>query len=169
MPPQPRLLKLAQDEKAKVRWIHDPVEAVKAPRRLYHVWASMGQKDKFERSRSSWPFQVNAKLLKHAAPNHIVLHCLPPNAAARSLMSDGGPHSASSIRPKTAAHQKAIMAQLIAGADKYQEGVGLSAHFSIRIVLAAFSHRRLSRFSPKILSQPTSRAHRPISIHKANL
>ncbi|RUM89662.1 MAG: ornithine carbamoyltransferase, partial [Thermodesulfatator sp.] len=42
------------------------------------VWASMGQEaEAEERRRVFQPYQVNAELLKHAAPEAIVLHCLP--------------------------------------------------------------------------------------------
>ncbi len=41
------------------------------------VWLSMGQEDQKEKELEFKGFQVNAELLKDAAPGHIVLHCLP--------------------------------------------------------------------------------------------
>ena len=41
------------------------------------VWVSMGQTDAPERKSALAPFQLNADLLAAAAPNAIVLHCLP--------------------------------------------------------------------------------------------
>ena len=41
------------------------------------VWLSMGQEDQPEKEHEFAGFQVNGDLLAHAAPGHIVLHCLP--------------------------------------------------------------------------------------------
>ena len=41
------------------------------------VWLSMGQEDQQEKEEEFKGFQVDADLLKNAAPGHIVLHCLP--------------------------------------------------------------------------------------------
>jgi ornithine carbamoyltransferase len=41
------------------------------------VWLSMGQEDQKDKEEAFGPFQVNDRLLQHAAANHIVLHCLP--------------------------------------------------------------------------------------------
>lgn len=41
------------------------------------VWLSMGQEDQKDKEAQFSGFQVNAALLQHAAPGHIVLHCLP--------------------------------------------------------------------------------------------
>jgi ornithine carbamoyltransferase len=42
------------------------------------VWASMGQEDLADaRIPIFQPYQVNEKLLSHADPDAIVLHCLP--------------------------------------------------------------------------------------------
>jgi ornithine carbamoyltransferase len=119
-PPSLELLKLAQNEKAQVRWIHDPIEAVTGANVVYtDVWASMGQKDKAEeKARLLRPFQLNADLLKHADPNHIVLHCLPAERG-REITDEvmDGPHSAVFDQAENRLHiQKAIMAQLIAWA-----------------------------------------------------
>ncbi|MFH1139549.1 MAG: ornithine carbamoyltransferase [Pseudomonadota bacterium] len=58
---------------------HDPAEAVEGADVVNtDVWASMGREAESEvRSRVFGPFQVNLALLKRAAPNAVVLHCLP--------------------------------------------------------------------------------------------
>ena len=59
--------------------LHDPVAAVKDADVInVDVWASMGQEDEQEkRVRIFQPFQLNSELLAHAAPDAVVLHCLP--------------------------------------------------------------------------------------------
>ena len=54
-------------------------EAVDGAEALYtDVWASMGEKDKIvERERVLRDFQINSNLLKYAAKDALVLHCLP--------------------------------------------------------------------------------------------
>ena len=41
------------------------------------VWLSMGQEGQADKEAQLAPYQVNKTLLKKAAPQHIVLHCLP--------------------------------------------------------------------------------------------
>lgn len=41
------------------------------------TWVSMGQDGKEERVATLMPYQVNSALMAHAAPEAIVLHCLP--------------------------------------------------------------------------------------------
>jgi len=41
------------------------------------VWLSMGQEDQKDKELEFSGFEVNSKLLAHAAQGHIVLHCLP--------------------------------------------------------------------------------------------
>ena len=41
------------------------------------VWLSMGQEDQKDKELEFAGFEVNSKLLAHAAQDHIVLHCLP--------------------------------------------------------------------------------------------
>lgn len=57
----------------------DPVAAVKGVQVVYtDVWASMGQENMAdERMPIFQPYQVNGALLNEAAPDAIVLHCLP--------------------------------------------------------------------------------------------
>jgi len=57
----------------------DPVVAVDNADVVYtDVWASMGQEGELDdRKRVFEPFQVNKMLLKNAAENAVVMHCLP--------------------------------------------------------------------------------------------
>jgi len=56
----------------------DPTVATKGAHVINtDVWLSMGQEDQQDKETAFGPFQVNAALLEHAAPDHIVLHCLP--------------------------------------------------------------------------------------------
>ena len=57
----------------------NPVEAVKNADVIYtDVWASMGQEsEQGKRKQVFEGFQVNQALLKHAAKDVMVMHCLP--------------------------------------------------------------------------------------------
>ena len=56
----------------------DPIEAVKDADVINtDVWLSMGQEGQKEKEALFGDYQVNSELLKHAAADHIVLHCLP--------------------------------------------------------------------------------------------
>lgn len=57
----------------------DPRKAVKGAQVVYtDVWVSMGQEsEKEERKRLFAPYQVNEALLERAAPDAVVMHCLP--------------------------------------------------------------------------------------------
>ncbi len=63
----------------KISVISNPVEAVKDADVIYtDVWASMGQEsEQVKREKVFEAFQVNQALLKHAAKDVIVMHCLP--------------------------------------------------------------------------------------------
>lgn len=58
---------------------HDPVLAVRdVDLVVTDVWTSMGQEDDNEKRRSVFsPYQVNAQLMQHAAPDALFMHCLP--------------------------------------------------------------------------------------------
>jgi ornithine carbamoyltransferase len=59
--------------------ISDPVEAVKNADVVYtDVWASMGQEGEHNVRKNAFkPFQVDEELIKHAAKDVIIMHCLP--------------------------------------------------------------------------------------------
>ena len=57
---------------------HNPVTAVTGADVINtDVWLSMGQEGQQEKELEFQGFEVNSSLLSHAAPGHIVLHCLP--------------------------------------------------------------------------------------------
>jgi ornithine carbamoyltransferase len=56
----------------------DPAEAVKDADVIYtDVWVSMGDKEGDAKKQVFQPFQVNSELVKRAAKDVIVMHCLP--------------------------------------------------------------------------------------------
>ncbi|KPJ99994.1 MAG: ornithine carbamoyltransferase [Desulfobacterales bacterium SG8_35] len=78
--PQAQVLLEAQQEAGgRISVVRDPVEAVRGADVINtDVWASMGQEsEQQERLDVFQGFQVDAKLLSHAKPDCIVLHCLP--------------------------------------------------------------------------------------------
>lgn len=91
-------------------------EAVDGAEALYtDVWASMGEKDKIvERERVLRDFQINSNLLKYAAKDALVLHCLP--AERGKEITDEvleGPQSVVFDQAENRLHaQKAILVQL---------------------------------------------------------
>jgi ornithine carbamoyltransferase len=80
--PDPAVVARAQAIAARtggsVAVLDDPALAAKGADVLAtDVWVSMGQADVQERTAALAPFQVNDELLGQAAPDAIVLHCLP--------------------------------------------------------------------------------------------
>jgi ornithine carbamoyltransferase len=69
----------AQTAGAQVEVLHDPAAAAQGADVLYtDVWTSMGQEAEAEqRKRDFEPYQINAKLLRRARPDALVMHCLP--------------------------------------------------------------------------------------------
>jgi ornithine carbamoyltransferase len=62
-----------------IELFRDPAEAVSGVQAVYtDVWASMGQENQTEaRAAIFAPYQVNAALMSHTAPDSVFLHCLP--------------------------------------------------------------------------------------------
>ena len=121
--PDPELLRearqIAKDRGATIEVAHDPHSAVRGADVIYtDVWVSMGQeREKEEREKIFRPYQVNAKLLDHAKPDAVVMHCLP---AHRGLeITDevmDGPRSIVFDQAENRLHaQKAILARFLAG------------------------------------------------------
>ncbi len=78
--PDARILERARKKAPKgVTLYRDPVQAVKNADVVYtDVWASMGQEAEQEaRAKVFENYQVNRKLLQHAKPDAVVMHCLP--------------------------------------------------------------------------------------------
>ena len=73
------VLRLAKAGRAQVRWDTDPRSAVRGAGIVYtDVWVSMGQEaERATRLSAFRGYQLNAALLKQAAPGCRVMHCLP--------------------------------------------------------------------------------------------
>lgn len=81
--PDEQVVKYAQEITKKtgsqIKITQDAVSAVKGAQVVYtDVWASMGQEEEISKRKIIFKdFQINAKLLANAAPNVLVMHCLP--------------------------------------------------------------------------------------------
>jgi ornithine carbamoyltransferase len=71
--------KLAKETGAKIKACATPTEAAKGVNALYtDVWTSMGfEGEESQREEAFDGYQINAELLALAAPNAIIMHCLP--------------------------------------------------------------------------------------------
>ncbi|MET0425830.1 MAG: ornithine carbamoyltransferase, partial [Actinoplanes sp.] len=101
-----------------VEVFRDPTEAVDGVDVVAtDTWTSMGQEeDGRDRLTPFWAYQVNEKLLAAAAPDAIVLHCLPAHRGEE--ITDeviDGPQSAVFDQAENRLHaQKALLAWLLA-------------------------------------------------------
>jgi ornithine carbamoyltransferase len=78
--PDPAALeRVRQGGRGRVRVLRDPREAVEGAHVVYtDTWTSMGQEaEAIERRKVFPPYQVNAALLRGAAADALVMHCLP--------------------------------------------------------------------------------------------
>ena len=78
--PDSRILERGRKKTTRgVSLFRDPIQAVKAADVVYtDVWASMGQEAEQEaRAKVFEKYQVNRRLMQHAKPDAIVMHCLP--------------------------------------------------------------------------------------------
>jgi ornithine carbamoyltransferase len=96
---------------------HDPAEAVRGADVIYtDTWTSMGQeRQAAQRRRDFRDFQVNATLLKDAAGDAIVMHCLPAHRG-EEITDDvlDGPRSVVLDQAENRLHaQKAAMVWLL--------------------------------------------------------
>jgi ornithine carbamoyltransferase len=101
-----------------VRVVEDPLEAVTGAEAVVtDVWTSMGQEaERDQRLADLAPYQVNAELLAHADPEHVVLHCLPAHCGEEITEEIlHGPHSAAWDEAENRLHaQKALLGMLLA-------------------------------------------------------
>ena len=116
-PDQAIFEKAKANSASKIVITSDPVEAVKGADVVYtDVWASMGQKHLAdEKAEKLKGFQINSKLLSHAAKDVVVLHCLPAERG-REITDEvmDGPHSLVFDEAENRLHvQKAIMTFLL--------------------------------------------------------
>ncbi|MGC5032034.1 ornithine carbamoyltransferase [Micromonospora sp. DT229] len=114
-----RAQEIAADTGGSVRVLTDPVAAVRdADVIATDTWTSMGQEsDGLDRITPFLPYQVNKTLLAEAAPEAIVLHCLPAHRGEE--ITDevlDGPQSAVFDQAENRLHaQKALLTFLLAG------------------------------------------------------
>nr|WP_028323739.1 ornithine carbamoyltransferase [Desulfatirhabdium butyrativorans] len=116
--PDPAILERAKEmTTGRISVVSDPKEAATGAHVLYtDVWASMGQEsEQAERKKIFQGFQINRSLADLAAPDAIVLHCLPAHRGEEisdELMED--PKSAIWDQAENKMHMnKAILAELI--------------------------------------------------------
>ncbi len=76
--PPAQLISWARREGAQVTVTKDPFDAVDgADCVVTDCWVSMGDEDAGRRHNLLAPYQVNAKLMRAAAPKAVFMHCLP--------------------------------------------------------------------------------------------
>jgi ornithine carbamoyltransferase len=111
-----RAADLADRSGARIRFTHDPVEAIRDAHFVYtDVWTSMGQEAEAEQRRAIFePYQVNAALLA-SAPEAWVMHDLPAHRGEE--ITDevlDGPRSIVFDQAENRLHaQKAILERLL--------------------------------------------------------
>jgi ornithine carbamoyltransferase len=110
--------KFAEESGSSLLFVRDPQEGVVGADVVYtDTWTSMGQEAETEKRRLVFPpYQVNTALLAEAAPDAIVLHCLPAHRG-EELTDEvmDGPQSAVFQQAENRLHaQKAILAHFVA-------------------------------------------------------
>jgi ornithine carbamoyltransferase len=112
-------LEHAQASGARLTVTHDPVEAVRGADVLYtDVWTSMGQEEERARRLKDFQgFQVDDRLVRLAASDVLVMHCLPAHRGEEitdEVME--GPHSIVFDEAENRLHmQKAILTHMLSG------------------------------------------------------
>ena len=108
---------VAQATGGSIMVLHDPREAARGADVLYtDTWASMGQEGEAAERRAIFPpYQINAALLREAAPDVLVMHCLPAHRGEEitdEVMD--GPNSVVFDQAENRLHaQKAILVELL--------------------------------------------------------
>jgi ornithine carbamoyltransferase len=127
---EPDLAILAQARAAGISQIdivRDPREAAEGADVLYtDVWVSMGQEEeRAARLKTFAPYQINADLLKSAAPECVVMHCLPAHRG-EEITADVLEGSRSIVLPQAQNRlhvQKGILAYLFGEGKKSPHAV----------------------------------------------
>ena len=105
----------------KIRLTSDPMEAAAGAHVLYtDVWVSMGKEEEAAyRIAQFQGYQINSELLAQAAPNALVMHCLPAYRGKEIDEETLEAHADTIFRQaENRLHtQKAIMAQLVKNAE----------------------------------------------------
>ena len=123
-----RVLKEAKRTKAKIVGTHQPLKAVQGADVIYtDVWISMGEEDQLEKKERFKGFQINRALLKRAAKDVRVMHCLPAHRGEEITNEViEGKHSIVFDQAENRLHvQKAILLYLLGisgiSADQFSE------------------------------------------------
>ena len=76
--------RVAKETRSKIELFTDPSEAVAGAQAVYtDSWTSMGFEAEEKIRRNIFkPYQVNRKLMEHAAENAVFMHCLPAHRGA---------------------------------------------------------------------------------------
>jgi ornithine carbamoyltransferase len=114
-----RARELADATGARLRFGHDPVEAVRGAAIVYtDAWTSMGQEAETEERRDAFAaYRVDDALLDAAGPDALVMHCLPAHRGEEitSAVMDG-PRSLIWEQSENRLHdQKALLVELLVG------------------------------------------------------
>jgi len=114
-----RARELAEASGARLRFGHDPVEAVDGAAVVYtDAWTSMGQEAETEERRDAFAgFRVDDALLDAAGPGALAMHCLPAHRGEEisSAVMDG-PRSLIWEQSENRLHvQKALLVELLGG------------------------------------------------------
>ncbi len=116
--PDPDLVRAARDRGARLTLTTDPREAAEGAHVIStDVWASMGQEDEAAARRAAFAgYCVDTALVGRAAPDAIVLHCLPAHRG-EEITGDvlDGPRSLAWVQAENRLHVgKAILEHVIA-------------------------------------------------------
>lgn len=102
----------ARETGATLQVVHEVAAGVRGADVIYtDVWVSMGQEGGEEKIKTLTPYQVNAEVLRLAAPGAIVMHCLPAHRGQEITAEViDGPQSAVWDEAENRLHvQKAIL------------------------------------------------------------
>ena len=111
--PDMRFVERARKDGADIHMTEDPVEAVRgADCVVTDTWVSMGSEDRARGHNVFMPYQVNDRLMAHANPEALFMHCLPAHRGEEvtdSVMD--GPQSVVFDEAENRLHaQKSILA-----------------------------------------------------------
>jgi ornithine carbamoyltransferase len=114
-----RARELADATGARLRFGHDPVNAVRGAAVVYtDAWTSMGQEAETEERRDAFAaYRVDDALLDAAGPDALAMHCLPAHRGEEitSAVMDG-PRSLIWEQSENRLHvQKALLVELLGG------------------------------------------------------
>lgn len=114
-----RAREIADATGARLRFGHDPVDAVRGAAVVYtDAWTSMGQEAETEERRDAFAaYRVDDALLDAAGPDALAMHCLPAHRGEEitSAVMDG-PRSLIWEQSENRLHvQKALLVELLGG------------------------------------------------------